>query len=154
MGLDAECLARWSTSRAVALTNPDGPDSNAVNSARLLAAVSDVQGEFRLYAGVPYTATLPEHVALGVAGVEIYLKRFQGKAGDGDLRDWRDALKDAQAQYSWIPPTSTSNLQPSADVATLGAGGLPEFDDARLRNFRPRAAGGGSGGGGAPFGNG
>ncbi len=153
MGLDADWLARISNARAVTLTNPDDPTQTTVNTARLLAAVSDVQGEFRLWAGVTYTETLPEHVALGVRGVTIYLRQYQGQSEQDELDAWRQSLRAMMQQLAWIPPTGTSNLSPTADVSISGQPALPDFDDARLRNYRPRPGGTG-GGGGAIFGNG
>jgi hypothetical protein len=148
VGLDADCLARWSSARAIQLTNPDDATQTSVNSARLLAAVADVQGDFRAFSGMNYDESQQEMVAFGVQGVEIYLRRYQGRAEADELESWRKSLAQLMAQVAWVPPTGTSQLVPSTDVEIRGSPARPDADDRFYVDYRPTQSGMGFGTGG------
>lgn len=136
MALADEVIARLSSTRLIQLTTPDNPPASSYDATRLAAAVADVGGDFRAYAGVELDVTIKEHVAYGFDGVVIYLRKYQGMADAGEIDRWRGQLRQLAAQKAWIAPTSTSDLDPSSD-ADRPRPRRPDFDDERLTGYRP-----------------
>ncbi len=94
MTLDADITARLSTERLAQLTNPQGRQSSAVDTVRLALAAADVDGAFRMYAGVVYDSDNILHPELGVRGVEIYLRRYVGQDNSTTALDaWKKELQ-------------------------------------------------------------
>lgn len=135
MPLATHVQNRYSAQILRELTNPDDASATALNSGRLDRAVEDVQGDFRIYAGVAYVDTDARHIAAAVVGVIQKLRIYMGQIADAAAAedDWHARLKSLSLVTSRerISPTLASNLtddNPNAE---------PPFRDSNFDDYLP-----------------
>ena len=76
MALGTKWQTRVSSQVAVNLTNPDDPGTSSVTTARLDAAVEDVEGAFQTVGQVSYDDDDKRHVGVGILGVTAFLQSY------------------------------------------------------------------------------
>jgi hypothetical protein len=144
MGLADDFKNRFSSERQITLTNPDKPEATTVDAARLALAVTDVQADFEIYAGVVYSDSEPRHVSVGVEGVMLKLMaRMAGVDPDSIRKSWLDRLESLAkvTGRNRIVPTTDSILTPSSEQ--IGTDEIrPDLDREHFGQFIPGTPGG------------
>lgn len=130
--LDVEVQARYSNEKMVQLTNPDVPNAQVVDTARLANAIRDVISDFNVHANTVFDQTNDDHVATGCEGVIIKLQMRQLNVDPSDLRkqwiDMLEALGQSVGGRTKTQPTSDAVAEPSQDPQ----GSRPAFDPTRF----------------------
>lgn len=148
MPLNAEVTARYGAQYLVNLTNPSLPSATVVDAARLLAACTDTEADFPIYAGVTWddsAVTNPtlftQHIAVAVEGVIAKLAIRTGTGGQyaTNLHDnYIARLRDLAliAGRDRIQPKTQSVLVPSSEQRE-NVVVRPDFDRDRFNDLIP-----------------
>lgn len=139
MALWDEVVSRYADSELTQLTNQDDTNATTPNTTRANAAVTDVQAQFKILAGVEFDLTDARHVATGVECV-VALLELRAKGGTTQQRQrWEEcktSLRElgAVTGRDRVSPVSSSELTPS-DEASPGETVRPAFDDQQFRGI-------------------
>ncbi len=125
--LEADVTARVSAQRLVELTNVNSIGASTADAAVLSAAVTDVQADFRIYAGVVYDEDDPRHVSVGIDGVLLKLQFFQNNSREEYQRWIEERLTPLRnvTNNDRVTPRTKSTLQPAPEKAGIQR---PHFD--------------------------
>ena len=138
MSLVSNVQSRYGDQYLVNLTNPGDNTATTIDSTRLALAATDVEANFEIFAGVEYDDTDPQHVTVGVEGVEVLLKF---RAGHTTVEEWSDWIEKRLKPMSLvgardrIMPTTNSEVTPTSESDT--GDGRPYFDSRRFRYLIP-----------------
>lgn len=141
MTLTDEVQNRLSAQRLRNLTNPDAPNSSAIDTTRLNNAILDVQADFEIYAGVIFDLNDARHVAVAVDGVEAILIERAGlatEARETRRKAWEErliALGKVTARDR-ILPKSNSDLEPTDEADPTGRPVRPAFDKRKMDGYK------------------
>jgi len=150
MALNTEVTARYGAQFLVNLTNPSLPTATTIDAARLLAACTDTEADFPIYAGVTYDddpVTNPtlftQHIAVAVEGVIAKLAIRTGTGGQ-----YANALHDSHvarmrdfaliAGRDRVRPKTESVLIPNSEQRD-NLITRPDFDRERFHDLIPDA---------------
>jgi hypothetical protein len=122
MSFQTEMEARYGTENLKQWTNY-GPNTNitAVNTATLAAALVDVQGDFRRYAGVEYDETDNRMLGLACERAVFYLKKRGGAFGtmkdmDEETKGYLVELRAVTNANVIVPALVQNNSYPDRDT--------------------------------------
>ena len=145
MALTDEVTSRLPDARLKNLTNGKVSAATEVNTARLALAATDVEADFKTYAGIIYDNNEAQHVSEAVIGVEMKLQSWNGdsKAAADRLTAWQKNLTDnlrLVTAQDRVEPKSTSDLTP-ADEKPEGIDEVrPDFDvEEHFQDLTPNA---------------
>ena len=138
MALSDRVTERFSAQFMVSITNPDDQDAASINTTLLGYAATDVEADFKVYAGIEYDETEDTHVSVAVQGVILKLqnRRSQGEPRSDD--NWIERLK-ALAMVTArdrISPVTDSILSPS-DRSDETTPIRPIFDPDNFEDITP-----------------
>lgn len=115
MALEDEVKARYSNQLLVQWTNPQLSSATTIDETRLSKASRDVEGWFKIIAGVAYDNDDARHVSVAVDGVEARLKNIAGLEVNSEWSNWKEDLGKLAlvTGRDRIPPTTSSTLDPT-----------------------------------------
>lgn len=139
--LEADFQARYSSTLAVKLTNPDAEGATTVDSTRLTNAATDVKADIQVLCGVTYDSTDARHVAAAVEGVRLRLLAYKGDTEAGrELAAWQERVKGSLGLVTGrdrVMPKTSSELTPSSERTITGETVRPDFDRENLWDYTP-----------------
>lgn len=141
MSLWTEVVARYSTEKLRALTNPDNRSATSVNTTVGDLAVEDTMADFLTHAEIAFDETDARHIAAGVRGVIAHLMSYgaaNSEGADAALRRFHDRLEKIRntGPRGRLSPATQSELEPSDEFAGAGPH-RPDFDRDRFGGFVP-----------------
>jgi len=138
MALAAEVTARYPGSRLIQLTNPGDQSAAAVDATVLGLAVTDVQADFEIIAGIEYDNSEARHVSVAVWGVIAKLAGWSEAAGSTGVKlheAWIERLEQLAkvTGRDRVPVTTSSQVTPTDERQTTETvrpwSDHPHFDD-------------------------
>lgn len=132
MTLPSNVTARVRTQLLIELTNPNDRAATSIDTAQLDLASTDVEADFRTFAGTTYDDTDARHVSEAIVGVILKLQAYMGTTPKPfeDVTEWQERLHDRLRMVTGnnrIRPKSTSELTPVPE-APGGVKVTPWFD--------------------------
>lgn len=134
MSLSSNVQSRYSSQILINASNPENSTSTTLDTARLNAAIADVEGEF-LKRGITYDDDDKRHVSTAVPGVFARLLLMTGKGGREDWNEFKEDVKFLAETTSRdrVLPTTNSPLDPTADET----GAKPWGDNDNFSRYVP-----------------
>lgn len=134
MSLSSNVQSRYSSQILINASNPQNSTATSVDTGRLNAAISDVEGEF-LKRGITYDDDDSRHVATAVPGVFARLLVLTGQGGREEWSEFKDDVKflAETTVRDRIEPYTNSPLDPTPDPTN----GLPWGDNANFNRYTP-----------------
>lgn len=141
MALWDDVVARYSTEKLRALTNPDDRTVTAIDATVGALAVADTEADFLTHAEVAFDSSDERHVAAGVRGVIAHLMSYGAAHSEGAeaaMRRFHERLEKIRntGPRGRISPATQSQLEPSDEFAGTGPF-RPDFDRDRFGGIVP-----------------
>ena len=140
--LGYEVEVRYDAQLLIGLTNPNNRAAASVNATTLGYAVTDVEADFEIIAGVQYANDDKRHVNVAIEGVIAKLSMRMNQAGERS-KNLVDEYLGRLEQLAMVTgrdrllPLSKSELTPSDEAPDGGTKVRPKFDGSRFWRLKP-----------------